>query len=128
MQTAERAHDIIVRNNKTFAERLAAGDTDGVAALYTVDAAMYPPNLPTFVGREAISAFWKGMLGLGVASVELNTDEVEEVGSTAIECGNFRALTADGTQADHGTYIVVWHLNDGEWRLHRDIFNSSQEA
>ena len=30
-----------------------------------------------------------------------------------------------GKEIDHGKYMELWRLEKGEWKLHRDIFNSS---
>lgn len=127
MQTAERARDAIELNNKTFAERFAAGDAAGVAGLYTEDGQIFPPNLPGMTGREAIAAFWSGAMGMGLTALELVTDEVSEAGETAVECGQFRLFVGDDV-VDNGKYLVVWHLDGGSWRLHRDIWNTSREA
>jgi ketosteroid isomerase-like protein len=29
---------------------------------------------------------------------------------------------------DQGKYIVIWKQDGGQWKLHRDIFNSSLPA
>jgi ketosteroid isomerase-like protein len=39
-------------------------------------------------------------------------------GGTAETWLDMRAL-------DKGKYIVIWKQEDGQWKLHRDIFNSS---
>jgi ketosteroid isomerase-like protein len=32
----------------------------------------------------------------------------------------------DGAELDHGKYVVIWKKEAGGWKLHRDIWNSSQ--
>jgi uncharacterized protein (TIGR02246 family) len=57
-EKAMRPEEIISQ----FAERSNAGDVDGVAALYEVDAVMaYPPGAQT-VGRDAIRELWAAVL------------------------------------------------------------------
>ena len=34
----------------------------------------------------------------------------------------------DGQALDAGKFIVVWKREAGQWKLHRDIFNSSMPA
>ena len=38
-------------------------------------------------------------------------------------------MKADGgVVADRGKYIVIWKNEGGSWKLHKDIFNTSQPA
>ena len=50
------------------------------------------------------------------------------VGDTAIEVGRYRLLAAGDALADHGKYIVVWKNHSGTWKLHLDIWTTSQPA
>lgn len=47
-------------------------------------------------------------------------------------CTNFPesyTLKADGgAVADRGKFIVIWKNDGGSWKLHKDIFNTSQPA
>jgi ketosteroid isomerase-like protein len=62
---------------------------------------------------------------MGVKRAQLDTREVEGHGDTAIEVGAY-TLFGEGDQAlDNGKYIVIWKKEDGQWKLHRDIFNSN---
>jgi hypothetical protein len=46
----------------------------------------------------------------------------------AHEVGKY-TLMGDGDKVlDAGKYIVIWQRQDGQWKLHRDIWNSSQPA
>jgi hypothetical protein len=60
--------------------------------------------------------------------VSLNTMEVEALGNTAIEVGTYTAAGADGKMADKGKYIVIWKRVGNDWKIHRDIFNTSMPA
>jgi ketosteroid isomerase-like protein len=38
-------------------------------------------------------------------------------------------MQAEGGQViDNGKYVVLWRREAGQWKLHRDIWNSSQPA
>ena len=54
--------------------------------------------------------------------------EVEEHGDTAIEMGRFTLFAEDGSQLDGGKYLVIWKVEDGAVKLHRDIWTSSRPA
>ena len=112
--------------NAKFMELFSAGDAAGLAALYTEDGMILPPNSDFVKGTEAIQGFWQAVFDMGVASAKLKCVEVEGCGDTAIEVSQFKMLGSDEQVLDYGKYIVIWKKVDGEWKLHRDIFNSSK--
>ena len=40
------------------------------------------------------------------------------------EVGSYSMTDKSGKEIDKGKYIVLWKMEDGKWKLHRDIFNS----
>ena len=111
--------------NRSFVEAFDRGDFEGVAAVYTEDARIMPPGMPTVQGREAIGQFWAGGAeAFGFKSVSLTTLELDVQGGTAQELGQWEIFGADGPM-DRGSYVVVWKQGpDGAWRWHWDIWNS----
>ena len=102
-------------------------DATGLANLYTEDAMLLPPDAVRLDGRQAIEQFWQGAIDAGVSSMVLETVEVEVTGDTAYEVG-ILSLDVPGENGElnsvSGKYIVIWKYGeDGEWRLHRDIWN-----
>jgi ketosteroid isomerase-like protein len=61
----------------------------------------------------------------GIKAMTLESVEVEGHGDTAIEVGKYTLHDEGGQPLDEGKYIVIYKQEDGEWKLHRDIFNSS---
>lgn len=116
--------DTIKANNKALIARLEAGDAAGIAKLYTSKAMLLPQGVPGMKGAKNIAGYWAGAIAQGVKTGALKTAEVDELGSTAIECGTYQLKTADGTVCGAGKYVVVWKKEGGAWKLHRDIFNS----
>ena len=114
--------------DEQFAAAFAAGDAAAVAALYTDDGMLLPPNGDFVSGRAAIQGFWRAVMGMGVASAKLTVVEAESIGDTAWEVGRYNLYTAAGDAIDEGKYIVVWKRTEAGWRLHRDIWNSSRPA
>jgi uncharacterized protein (TIGR02246 family) len=123
-----KIQDAIAAANEAFMAAFNGGDAAGVAALYTEEGQLLPPNADVMAGKEAIQAFWQGAMDMGIGSAQLEIVEVEGHGDTAIEVSRYTLCGADGQELDQGKYIVIWKREGGQWKLHRDIFNSSVPA
>jgi len=118
----------IKANNKALGAAVAAGDAKSVGKMYTKKARLMPQGVDFCKGTKAITAFWQGAIDAGIRGAALKSVEVEQLGTTAIEVGTYTLSTADGAVADKGKYVVVWKKEDGQWKLHHDIFNSNGAA
>lgn len=119
----------IEETNAKFAAALGRGDTEIVTAFYTDDAVVLAPNAPIARGRQAIKALFDGLIGqLGIPQLNLQTQQVDEVGDTAYEVGAYtlRAQPPGGEPiTDNGKYVVVWKRDsDGSWKLAVDMWNT----
>src|SRR5262245_16497581 len=114
--------------NRNFMAAFTRGDAAGVAALYTASAQLLPPNGDAISGAAGIQGFWQAAMGMGIKEATLTTVEVDAHGDTAIEVGRFALRGAGNQTVDQGKYIVIWKQEGGQWKLHRDIWNSSQPA
>jgi uncharacterized protein (TIGR02246 family) len=128
MTSATAVRDTIEAANKEFVAAFGRGDAAGVAARYTQDGQLFPPNYDVMSGREAIQAFWQVVLDMGIKPAHLQTVEAERQGDVIIEVGTY-VLHGEGSQVvDKGKYIVIWKQEGGQWKLHRDIFNTNMPA
>ncbi len=118
----------IAAANAKFMDAFNSGNAAGVAALYAEDGAILPPNAEIMRGRAAIQPFWQGAMNMGVKSAVLASIEVEDHGNTAIEVGQYTLSGDAGQLLDAGKYVVIWKHVQGDWRLFRDIWNSSRPA
>jgi ketosteroid isomerase-like protein len=114
--------------NAKFTSLFSRGDAAAMAAAYTEGGQVLPPNSDVVTGNQAIQAFWQGLMDTGVKGVQLETVEAEGEGPTAYEVGRFTLSDASGEMIDTGKYVVIWKQQGGQWKLHRDIFNSSRPA
>jgi len=112
--------------NEKFVAAFNAGDSKTLSTVYTEDGQLLPPNAEVVSGHENISTFWQAVLDAGIASAKLDTVELEVMGDAAVEVGQYTLKVADGTTVDNGKFIVVWRKEAGEWKWHRDIWNSSK--
>ena len=127
-QTASDVLEEIRSANQNFEKNFADGDARGMASLYTSDGILLPPGAGVQEGSEAIKNFWQMVMDMGVKRAQLATVHVEREGETAIEMGNYKLSGAEGQRLDEGKYIVIWKRQDGDWKLHKDIWNTSLSA
>lgn len=102
-------------------------DYDGMAAFYTEDTVVMPPNQPTVRGRSAVRD-WMASFPR-VTRADFVIDEVEGIGDRAFVRGRYSMTLepegAPGPVHDTGKYIEIREKQpDGSWLLARDIFNS----
>ena len=110
--------------NQQFEAAARSQDLDGLAALYTADAMVLPPDGPIVKGRPDIKQMWGTVAQeLGLKEVRLRTVSFEQEGSLGHEVGEATLTVAAGTLVVK--YMVVWKKTDGQWRLHRDIWNTA---
>ena len=117
--------DAIAAANQNFMQTFARGDAATLASLYTKDGQIFPTHSDSIGTRDGIEDFWQTIFQLNITQATLETIEVESHGNTAIEVGKYLLSDRNGQIVDRGKYIVVWKQEDGKWRLHRDIWNSS---
>ena len=126
---ADSPRDEIEAALVTFAAAFNKGDAATVAAHYTEDAAVLPPDAARVDGRAGIESFWKGAIDAGLADLTLKAVEVHGSGDLAFEVGevSYSAPANAGARSTAtGKYIVIWKKDtDGAWRLYRDIWNAN---
>jgi uncharacterized protein (TIGR02246 family) len=119
-------HEAITAGNDAFMHAFASGDAARLAALYTPNGQILPPGGDVTTGPHAIQAFWQAVMDLGITHARLETVEVDQHDDTAVEVGRYTLSGASGQIMDSGKYVVIWKESAGQWRLHRDIWNSSR--
>ncbi len=118
------AKKIIDSTNAAFGALVAKGDSAGLASFYTADGKMLGSNMPVASGRSQIQSAFNGLftamgpidLKVTIADAWGNEDLVAEDGTYVMSKG--------GKEIDRGKYIVLWKMEDGKWKMFRDIFNS----
>ena len=118
----------IEKGNRVLTSTFARGDATAMAALYTENGQLLPSNSEFITGRERIASFWQQVMDMGIKTAELETLEAEGLGETAFEVGRYKLGGAAGEILDQGKYVVVWKKEDGQWKLHRDIWNTNLPA
>ncbi|HLE63418.1 MAG TPA: DUF4440 domain-containing protein [Pyrinomonadaceae bacterium] len=117
--------------NKAFVASFNSGSAAAVAAMYTSDAQLLPPNSPMIGNHQGIQSFWQNLITAGIKVVRLETKVVEACGDTAYEVGGYEftiPTAAGGTVTDHGKYVVIWKKQGRRWKLAQDIWNTNAPA
>ena len=111
-----------------FQANFRNGDAASLAALYTEKGMLLPGGSDFIEGKKAIRDFWQGVMDMGIKEARLDTRETELCGDTAIEVGEYTLRGGGGEVLDYGKYIVIWKQEEDQWKLHRDIWNTSMPA
>jgi uncharacterized protein (TIGR02246 family) len=114
----------------TFQEGMNANDWAAVAATYTKDAVLLPPNSPAVSGRENIEAYFSKFPP--ISDAELINVEVKGQGDWAWVRGTYKMIISPPEMepiTDTGKYIEIRKKqSDGSWLIYRDIYNSDMQV
>ncbi len=111
-----------------WVERYAANDAAGIAALYTEDAQLLPPDLEIVGGRAAIQEFFTRTNPPGSAAIEIATVETHVFGEYAHRQGSYLLKGPDGGTVRAGKFLELWKKADGRWLIHREMWSANAPA
>jgi uncharacterized protein (TIGR02246 family) len=115
------------RSDLRFEQAVADGDADAIAALYTGNAMVLPPDHAPVQGRDAIRGHFAGIIASGVDGVDIQTAEVNRFDDVAIRRSDI-LISVGGEVVDRAKSLEVWTLVDGEWLYARDMYSSNGSA
>jgi ketosteroid isomerase-like protein len=120
----QAVRESVDEGNRKFGSAVARKDYAAMAALYTENAMVLPPDGRIVTGKPAIEEFWRSAANaLGLTDAALKTRDLEVAGDTAYEVGEANLKVGSGQVMVK--YLVVWtRSSDGNWRVHRDIWNA----
>lgn len=126
-QAAPGDPSAITSRSDAWEAALNAKDIDAIAALYTSDARLMPPNGEMSTGQDAVRATFGGMIDAGL-SADLANVETQVSGGIGYNVGTYELLDGDDV-VDTGKFIEIWHRgDDGQWYMANDIWNSDRAA
>jgi ketosteroid isomerase-like protein len=123
--TSEHAQAAISAAHQELMASFASGDAAGVGAVYAGAAQLLPAYSAAIAGQGAIQAFWQGCLDMGICSLQRTCTELDLLAATANEMGHYILYGRNGKVLDVGKYVVIWKVQSGQWKIHRDIWTSN---
>ena len=124
MAKSDGIRKAILAAEKVFVAAYNDHDARGLAALYTRDGEIMPPNSGVVKGARKLQALFKSFWDAGDTVMKLDTVEAKGFGDTAYEVGKYTLSGDSGKVNDRGKYIVIWKRTEDGWKLHRDIMNA----
>lgn len=110
----------------SFEAAVKAKDWTALAALYTEDATVLPPNHPPVTGRANIKAYFAAFPPM--SAFEIPVVEIEGRGDLAFVRGTYSlTISLEGAApiTDTGNWMDLRHKQaDGSWLIARDMWNS----
>jgi len=115
----------IEKSNDLYMTAISNQDVDAIVALHTADALVLPSNSDAVRGTDAIRQTWKQGFEQGLEQLNFITADATAIGNTAIEHGIYQVFIEHEQMVDHGKYIVIWEKVRQDWKIAKDIWNSS---
>ena len=119
--------------SKNWVESYNRNDWDGLAAYFTPDAIMMPPNGSPVTGREAIAA-WERENEQSFR-IAFKLESITGSGDLAYVRGSSCVFIPDGPNGNDGYAVDIGKFlevrerqTDGAWLITADIFNSNMAA
>lgn len=133
--TAQQAHTtavdlsvmrtIIESQNDRFTKAHVAGDIATIDAMFPRDARSFPPGADAAVGLAAIHDLTAEYLRAGVTEFREDTTDFYGSQDLLIDAGTYVMTYGADHVVERGKYLNVWKQEDGDWKIHANIWNTS---
>jgi ketosteroid isomerase-like protein/peptidoglycan/xylan/chitin deacetylase (PgdA/CDA1 family) len=112
--------------SRAFSAAYVAGDTAAIRELYTVDAALLPPERDVH-GRDAIVRYFAPARSRTNIAHAMTSQDLRISDDSAVDVGtwsNSWRVGEEPVREASGRYLVVWRLGtDGRWRIEYDMWH-----
>lgn len=119
------ARAVIERKNAQFTAAHVAGDVATIDAMFTRDAKSFPPGSEAAVGPAALHTLTVEYLKSGITSFTEQTTDLYGTADLLIDQGEYNVTYGPEHTVERGKYLNVWKQEDGEWKIHANIWNTS---
>ena len=115
----QKARTIIENLDKQFSKDYLDGDSLALAAFYSKNG-----QLGSLKGKEILS-YWSRSIQSSIKNntrhLLFTTTALTGDAELLVELGNYELKDDKDNLKESGKYLVVWKLENGEWKLYRDI-------
>ena len=129
---AQEDIDRVYHLHTKFQDAMVRQDIDFLMTLFTEDAMIMAPGEPAVRGSEEVRSWFENAFGAAVTEkLKASSEEYFDGGDCILETGEAEWNTRPTGGGDPNTaqikWLAVWHRQpDGDWKIVRDIFNSSE--
>jgi ketosteroid isomerase-like protein len=109
-----------------YVEGIRRGDAAAMAANFTDDVILLPPNSEIIRGRKGVEKLFEASLQGGLKDEVFTTMELSGSGNTIYEICKFTTRFVRERQKpveQKGTYLCIWKHTASGWKIHRHIWN-----
>ena len=106
-----------------WTSELAEGNVQPIVDSYGEGFKCYVPNLGVLDNKQTVAAGWQQAVSDGVRQIAIESLEIVSEGLFGYETGTYSILNAQETAIESGHYLIVWRLENGEWKWHRHMWN-----
>lgn len=111
-----------------FTEAHITMDTAYLNNSFTKDAKVFPPNSDVVIGRPAISQLNSDWVNYGIYEFKEESSSFYGNEDFLIDEGTYYLRYGEENTIDNGKYINIWKMEDGEWKIYSNIWNTSLAA
>jgi ketosteroid isomerase-like protein len=122
------ARAIIEGKNARFTKAHVTGDVATIDAMFTRDAKSFPPGAEPAIGPAALHTLTVEYLKTGIKSFSEQTTDLYGNGELLIDQGEYVVTYGPENTVERGKYLNVWKQEDGEWKIHANMWNASPPA
>jgi len=124
-KTQMKINDVIHHYEKS----LNASDTETILNLYGKDPIFMPQHAPAQVGRDQVRAAYEHVFDAIKLNIKFTVYEIEEFGDLAYvrtsSAGTTTIRENDAIVNEGNNELFVFRNEDGDWKIHRYIFSTS---
>lgn len=115
----------IQEKTKRFTEAHLLKDTSYLNQIFTRDARIYPPQSVMITGRSAIAKLNADWVNYGIHEFRETSVALYGSNDLLIDEGTYFLQYGTDSVTDEGHYINIWKIEDGEWKIGSNIWNTS---
>ncbi|MCX8472922.1 MAG: hypothetical protein ORN85_04660 [Sediminibacterium sp.] len=124
----EQVKKTINEANKIYGDRFKIVDRNWYADKYCKDACVMPEKMNSICGIDSIIKYYYNDGKNKDFIIVIKEVEVFGNQELVVEEGVYDFPNGEGGSFDKGKFIAIWKIEEGKWKIYREIWNSSIEG